>query len=624
MNFLDLTGLSRLIAKIKDGTLVAGRAVADSNGDNIAEKYLPIADGVETIIGTQAKATGAWTGVSRLATASDMVSGYKFCYWLPYAYASQAGGATLTLTFQDDTTKTIDLYFSGASRLTSHFGAGNKLDFVYLEDARINTATYTGAWVARGYDSSNDYNLQSVYERRFIYDAEMPLYRYKLCGFNKGKVVPLVITNQTSATIVDKTPVTAGIDPTKGLVHYNTTGAVTAVGTTFASLWYEQAITTCVYTFNDDVPAYVDVYLKGSIGSDGLFYLDTTTHKSWYVFAPNRASDGLYTKNFVKGAFYMFVGTSYSSVNYLQLKYNNPLFYYNGTALVPMMPKVMVNNVARVGGTKDQFLMADGSVLEVLALPTPNPAEYIEVLGPYLPTPEPGTTPEPSTPEPLGDLERLRPYVDELLSLVGSTPEPSTPEPSTPEPSTPEPSTPEPSTPERTTPGPVEVAYVEGGTEYDLLYDGQEIPVPADSYSDMVSLEAYDGREFSWYITGAASGNRTYQGSAVVFEMGAGTVDVYIANENASHSIHVTFVRESSSTEETTTTEEPSTEEATTTEEPSTEEATTTEETTTTEEPSTEEATTTEETTTTEEAAAPMGNGAMTQTLSGALDEFGV
>jgi hypothetical protein len=34
----------------------------------------------EVIIGTQTGATGSWTGVSRLATATDFKSGYRFTY----------------------------------------------------------------------------------------------------------------------------------------------------------------------------------------------------------------------------------------------------------------------------------------------------------------------------------------------------------------------------------------------------------------------------------------------------------------------------------------------------------------------------------------------------------------
>ena len=342
-----LTGTSGFLKKTAantwalDTTTYASKLYADEGG-------------VETIIGTQTASTNAFTGVSRLATANDFVSGYKFVYWLPYAGTSTA--ATLTLTFQDGTTKSMNLYYSGSTRLTTHLAAGAQNVFTYLENANVAGTAYTGAWMARGYYSdSYDRNL-SNYENRFIHSTATPLYRYKLCGYDKdGKIVPLVITNQTDGTIVDKTPVSVGIDPTKGVVYYSSTTNITAVSTTFRSLYNEFPLSTCAYTFNDTVPVYKDVYLKGTIGNDGMFYLDTTTHKSWYVFAPNRASDGVHDSVFVAGCYYMFVGPTYSSNNYLQLKYDNPVYYFDGTQLIPYNPDFGSDSFDQV----DEFLYAD-------------------------------------------------------------------------------------------------------------------------------------------------------------------------------------------------------------------------------------------------------------------------
>ena len=117
----------------------------------------------ELIMGTQTAATGSWTGVSRLATASDMISGYRFTYWLPYA---GSGNATLTLTFEDNTTKTINLYVRGGSRLTTHFPAGSKIDFVYLESVSVagSTTKYTGAWPEAYYDTTYSAGSKSLFD----------------------------------------------------------------------------------------------------------------------------------------------------------------------------------------------------------------------------------------------------------------------------------------------------------------------------------------------------------------------------------------------------------------------------------------------------------------------------
>ena len=139
--------------------------------------------GGETIVGTQTAATGTWTGVSTLATASDLISGYRFTYWLPYA---GSGNATLRLTFQDGTTKDIVPYIYNNTRLTTHIGAGCSIDFVYLENANVNGTRYTGAWVCKNYEADSYDRNWSNYERRFIYSTATPLYRYKICGYNGG------------------------------------------------------------------------------------------------------------------------------------------------------------------------------------------------------------------------------------------------------------------------------------------------------------------------------------------------------------------------------------------------------------------------------------------------------
>ncbi len=117
----------------------------------------------ELILGTQTAATGSWTGVSSLATASDMTSGYRFTYWLPYA---GSGNATLTLTFGDGTTKTFNLYLRGASRLTTHFPAGSKIDFVYLESVSVagSSTKYTGAWPDAYYDTTYSAGTKALFD----------------------------------------------------------------------------------------------------------------------------------------------------------------------------------------------------------------------------------------------------------------------------------------------------------------------------------------------------------------------------------------------------------------------------------------------------------------------------
>ena len=297
---------------------------------------------MEVIKGTQGVSTYQWTGVSRLTSSSAFVDGYSFIYWLPWVGTST--GATLTLTFADSSTKTVDVYVKGTTRMTTHYGAGSSMILTYYSAANISGSTYEGVWAQPFYYSDSNYNVGEYYARYFIYNTSNPLYRYKIFGLKQGKVVPLSITNQTSGTIVSKTPTSISFEIERGLYYYNSTGSVTATGTALAaqttySHW--GAMSTPHYTFNTEVPVYSDVYLVGSLSDDGTeFKLDTTSNTSWYVYiyrggGTPAASNG----SFVIGKYYMFVGRSYSTANYMSLEYHNPVYYcrslsYGGT-LIP-------------------------------------------------------------------------------------------------------------------------------------------------------------------------------------------------------------------------------------------------------------------------------------------------
>ena len=325
-------------------------------------------------MGTQTAATGSWTGVSRLATAADMTSGYRFTYWLPYG---GSGNASLTLTFGDGTTKTINLYIRGTSRLTTHYPAGTKIDFVYFENISIagSSTLYTGAWPDAYYDSTIVDRLYSSYERTYLYSASDPLYRYKLCGFSsEGKIVPLTITNQTSGTIVDKTPTTVPLNPKKGIVYYNATTNITAATTRIGSLYSEIPMSTPHYTFNTSVPVDADIFLKGSYDeATGLFTLDTTSHTSWYVFAL-KSSGNNYDSVFVEGSCYMYVGPSSNTANYLQLKNDNPLYVFKNGKLISLELSALTTTWSDIVGRPIKLSDFSNDIISSWALAATKPS----------------------------------------------------------------------------------------------------------------------------------------------------------------------------------------------------------------------------------------------------------
>ena len=95
----------------------------------------------EVIVGTQTAATGAWTGVASFSSLQD---GQQIVYWLPYA---GSGSASLNLTLADgSTTGAKPCYYSGASRITTHYAAGNAIHLTYRVNANVNGTNYTGWW----------------------------------------------------------------------------------------------------------------------------------------------------------------------------------------------------------------------------------------------------------------------------------------------------------------------------------------------------------------------------------------------------------------------------------------------------------------------------------------------
>lgn len=162
-----------------------------------------------------------------------------------------------------------------------------------------------------------------------------PLYRYKICGFGRhGRLVPLTITDQTTTTIVQKTPVSVGIDPQRGLVYYGGTTNYTSVNYAVGKLFPTSSRIDGRYTFNSAIAVRNEIYLKGTY-SDHVFFLDTSNNTSWYVCADMAAlSSTAYFSVFTSGSYYMLVGTTGYTANMIDLKESNPLFYFDGTYLI--------------------------------------------------------------------------------------------------------------------------------------------------------------------------------------------------------------------------------------------------------------------------------------------------
>lgn len=102
-------------------------ALTAGDGIDITTSVISNTQGIEYIVGTQAAATNAWTGVSK---DSSLKTGKIIAYKLPYAGTSSA--ATLNLTMADGTTTgAIALRRTGSSTVTTHFAVNNVIVLVY-------------------------------------------------------------------------------------------------------------------------------------------------------------------------------------------------------------------------------------------------------------------------------------------------------------------------------------------------------------------------------------------------------------------------------------------------------------------------------------------------------------
>ena len=231
----------------------------------------------------------------------------------------------------------------------------------YLLKDNMYTFRYDGTyWVAQLMYNTNTTTGYGYYDYYFRACAgTSAIYRYKIVGMGEdNRLYPIVTTNQTSATQVAKAVQTTGIKPGHLWIYYSTTtasaGGAIAAATLLAG---GGANTVGAYSFNESIPTYRTIYLRGTYDREkDLFYLyddGTTPCKSYYTFVPTNSAVTL-SDYFVEGNYYMIVGGSYSSENYFSIFADNPLYYFDGTNLIPVSTKVAKDEITSMVGTDEQ------------------------------------------------------------------------------------------------------------------------------------------------------------------------------------------------------------------------------------------------------------------------------
>lgn len=130
-----------------------------------------------------------------------------------------------------------------------------------------------------GYQETGDANTAPYFEAR-LYDsftAETALHAYGLCGLNADKTGVVGIAGGTSGTGTAKTPqITYGIRPEHLYYRYGSSAVAAGAAISGDTLYYQNNFDVR-YSMNwssaTKFPIHTNLYLVGSMGADGLFYV---------------------------------------------------------------------------------------------------------------------------------------------------------------------------------------------------------------------------------------------------------------------------------------------------------------------------------------------------------------
>lgn len=273
----------------------------------------------ESIIGTQTSNTYNWTGTAQYLT--ELTEGTTIQYLLPRSVGGTAVSATYTTISSGATTNTtgaalnltlangtqtgnIPIWYQGVGRLTSHFGYGSSLRLVYHKDLVVG-----GAYKATGWWVDAQYNSDTV-DNRIVYftgkTGDVGIWGGSLfmrdsagtyqniCTASDGTVTTASSGNGARTTATTKKANPNGFEVGSPIWYsstsYNKNTNITGSNQIYASMGNvfdsRYAINSTLSNGTAPLTAYKNVYLVGTVGADGLFYLDAT----WWTQTPNNTN----------------------------------------------------------------------------------------------------------------------------------------------------------------------------------------------------------------------------------------------------------------------------------------------------------------------------------------------
>lgn len=362
INYLDKTGLGTLWGKIKaliPTTASDVGALADDTTYAASPSVAGPATRTAAIPMGQVDSTS--TSTAYTATVEGITSLYDgVCVWLRNNKVTSASGWTLNINNLG--AKPVYQSMAATSAVTTTFNVNYTMLFIYN-----STRVSGGCWdMVYGYYTNTTiaYGYLDYYFRSYAGEA---IYRYKyVMQGEDNRLYPITVTNQSDATQVAKVPTTVGLRPGR-LWYYNTTTTISA-GAVIGAQTLQAAgyMTTGVYNFNTDIATYRMVYLRGTYNKDkDLFYLyndGSSPCTSYYAQVPTNTANITLSDYLVSGYYYLLVGGSYSTKNYITHFGVNPLYYFDGTNLIPVETKLLKDVEASIP-TKTSDLTNDSGFL---------------------------------------------------------------------------------------------------------------------------------------------------------------------------------------------------------------------------------------------------------------------
>ena len=249
--------------------------------------------GVYPVVGTQTAATKDWTGNIDLPALYD---GLTIAYYMPYNPPSN--NATLDLTLSDGTTTgPVNVYYTGATRATSHYSAGSTILLTYWSAGSVSTG---GTPIHENRWTRSDYSSNTIGEYAGACTAgPFGMARYSLIlQVDESHWESLVSTSDTGTSKVKNTN---GFLLTT-ILYQNGNTYASGANAGQSSVWYTISGFDTRYSTNGGQfsAAGKPFYIVGTI-TDDKFYLKDTT---WWADELPAQDDG---------NVYWYVGQFYNS-----------------------------------------------------------------------------------------------------------------------------------------------------------------------------------------------------------------------------------------------------------------------------------------------------------------------